>query len=359
MTIMTDRPPDVSLTIYVGVDTHKDTHHAAIIDSLGKRIGDREFPATGPGHRALLAWIAGTGVVAKVGVEGTGSYGTTLTTALRGAGLEVVDVDRVDRKSRRFHGKTDTIDAYSAAQSVLAGRVSTIPKTHDGDVEAIRFLHNARHFTVKARAEAITMLKSAVVNAPEHIRGPLRDLTDKALFDTCARLRPGVVEPGKLDAAIKTALRSMAQQILELGAHEKELKKHLTELVEATGPQLLEQTGIGFETGAQLLITFGDNRERITSEGAFAALCGVAPIPVSSGKTTRFRLNRGGNRQANRAIHVIVISRLTHDPRTRAYRDKRLAQGKSKRDIIRCLKRAVAREIYRLLKPAQPPKTEA
>lgn len=359
MTIMTDRPPDVSLTIFVGVDTHKDTHHAAIIDALGTKVGDREFPATAAGHRALLTWIAGTGVVAKVGVEGTGSYGTTLTTALRNAGLEVVDVDRVDRKTRRFHGKSDAIDAYSAAQSVLAGRVSTIPKTHDGDVEAIRFLHNARHFSVKARAEAITMLKSAVVNAPEHIRGPLRTLTDKALIDTCARLRPGVVEPGKLDAAIKTSLRSMAQQILELGAHEKELTKQLTVLVRATGPQLLEQTGIGFETGAQLLITFGDNRERITSEGAFAALCGVAPIPASSGKTTRHRINRGGNRQANRAIHVIVISRLTHDPRTRAYRDKRLAQGKSKRDIIRCLKRAVAREIYRLLKSSTPLKTEA
>ncbi|MDV8025345.1 IS110 family transposase [Rhodococcus sp. IEGM 1330] len=354
MTIITERPPDVSLTVYVGIDTHKDTHHAAIIDALGRPVADRQFPSTEVGHRALLAWIAGTGVAEKVGVEGTGSYGTTLTTFLRGAGLEVVDVDRVDRKARRFHGKSDSIDAHSAAQSVLAGRVSTIPKTHDGDVEAIRFLHNARHFSVKARAEAITMLKGAIVNAPDHIRAPLRDLPNKTLVETCARMRPGTVTPGNLDAAIKTSLRCLALQILELGTHEHTLKMQITTLVNATAPQLLDRFGIGFETAAQLLITFGDNRDRITSEGAFAALSGVSPIPASSGKTSRHRLNRGGNRQANRALHVIVMARLKHDADTRKYRDRRLAEGKSKRDIIRCLKRAVAREIYRLLKPAKP-----
>lgn len=357
MTIMTERPPDVSLTVYVGIDTHKDTHHAAIIDALGRPVADREFPSTDAGHRALLAWIAGTGVAEKVGVEGTGSYGTTLTTALRGAGLEVVDVDRVDRKTRRFRGKSDSIDAHSAAQSVLAGRVSTIPKTHDGDVEAIRFLHNARHFSVKARAEAITMLKAAIVNAPEHIRAPLRGLTDRVLFDTCARMRPGLVVVGDLTAAVKTALRTLAHSILELGAQSKALEKQITALVAAVSTPLLDAFGVGFETAAQLLITFGDNRDRIRNEGAFAALCGVCPIPASSGKTSRHRLNRGGNRQANRALHVIVMARLKHDERTRRYRERRLAEGKSKRDIIRCLKRAVAREIYLLLKPTKPVRT--
>jgi transposase len=351
MTIMTDQPPDVSLSMYVGIDTHKDTHHAAVIDHLGTKIGDQEFAATAAGHQALLAWLDGMGVVAKVGVEGTGSYGTTVTTALREAGLEVVDVDRVDRKNRRFHGKTDTLDAYSAAQSVLAGRVNTIPKTHDGDVEGIRVLRNARHIAVKSRAEAISSLKGAIVGLPEHLRAPLRGLTDTALFKTCARLRPGVVGPGNLDASLKSALRSLAQQILELGEHEKTLRKQITVLVTATAPQLIEQFGIGFDSAAQLLITFGDNPERITSEGAFAALCGVSPIPASSGQTSRHRLNRGGNRQANRALHVIVLARLKHDPRTIEYRDRRLAQGKTKRDIIRCLKRALAREIYRLLNP--------
>lgn len=351
MTIVTEQPPDVSLTIFVGIDTHKNTHHAAVIDAVGRRIGDREFPATKPGHHALLAWLSGIGVVEKVGVEGTGSYGTTVTTVLREHGLEVVDVDRVDRKSRRFHGKSDAIDAYSAAESVLAGRASTVPKTHDGDVEAIRFLRNTRRIVVKSRAEMMTVLKSTVAGAPDDVRGPLRELTDTALLHRCAQLRPGRIATGDVTAAIKTSLRVLAQQILELGAQAKALEKQITTLVEATAPLLLAAFGVGFETAAQLLITFGDNADRITSERALAALCGVAPIPASSGQTSRHRLNRGGDRQANRALHVIVMARLKYDPRTRAYRDKRLAEGKSKRDIIRCLKRALAREIYRLLNP--------
>lgn len=359
MTIVTERPLNVSLTIYVGIDTHKDTHHAAIIDSLGREVGDREFPSTGAGHRAMLAWLDGAGVVGKVGVEGTGSYGTTLTTALRSAGLEVVDVDRVDRKTRRFHGKSDALDAYSAARSVLAGRVSTTPKTHDGDVESIRFLRNARRIIVKSRAEMITVLKSSIVTAPEHLRESLRELPDTALFTTCARMRPSEVAAGDLTASAKSSMKMLATTIIELGTQAKALEKQITVLVEAAAPQLLARFGVGFETAAQLLITFGDNRERITSEGAFAATCGVSPIAASSGKTTRFRLNRGGNRQANRALHVIVMARLKHDPRTRAYRDRRLGEGKSKRDIIRCLKRAVAREIYQLLKTTKPTENKA
>lgn len=346
---MTENPPDVSLTIVAGVDTHKDTHHAAIIDHLGRKVADREFPATAAGYRALLAWLTGTGIVARVGIEGTGSYGSALTTVLLTAGIEVVDVDRTDRRSRRFHGKSDPLDAYSAARIAAAGLARTIPKTHDGDVESIRFLHNARRSAVKARAEAITGLKSALVNAPDTIRDQLRHLTTTAMINACAALRPTKVTPGALTAAIKTALRSMARRIHLLDADIGALEADLKVLIDDTAEDLVGRFGVGYETAAQLLITVGDNPHRIGTEAAFASLCGVAPIPASSGKTTRHRLNRGGNRQANRALHIIVMARLKHDPRTQTYRDKRLAQGKSKRDIIRCLKRAVAREMFLLL----------
>lgn len=346
---MTENPPDVSLTVFAGGDTHKDTHHAAIIDHLGRGIGDREFPATAAGYRALLAWVRGAGVVARIGVEGTGSYGSALTAVLQEAGIEVVDVDRTDRQSRRFQGKSDSLDAYSAARLAAAGIARTVPKAHDGDVEAIRFLHNTRRTAVKSRAEAITALKSAVVNAPEPIREQLRDLATKALVEACAGLRPGTVEPGALAAAVKTALRSLARRIRMLDHEIAALEADLHPLVDDAAADLIARFGVGYETAAQLLVTVGDNPDRISNEAAFASLCGVAPIPASSGKTSRHRLNRGGNRQANRALHIIVLARLKRDPRTRAYRDKRLAQGKSKRDIIRCLKRAVAREMFQLL----------
>lgn len=354
MTSMTETPPDVSLTIHAGVDTHKHTHHAAIIDHLGRRITDREFPTTDAGHHQLLTWLAGVGVVASVGVEGTGSYGAGLTHVLRDAGLTVVEVDRPDRRTRRRHGKSDPIDAYAAATAALTGRATTVPKTHDGDVEAIRFLHNARRSVVKSRAEAITTLKAMIVNAPETIRADLRALSDPKLFRTCAALRPGPIVPGDLTAAVKTSLRSLARRILDLTAESRALRTNIATLVAHTAPQLLERCGVGVLTAAQLLITVGDNPGRITSEGAFANLCGVAPIPASSGRMTRYRLNRGGDRQANRALYTIVVTRLKHDDRTRAYRDKRHAQGKTKREIIRCLKRAVAREMFALLNPATP-----
>jgi len=345
---MTETPPAVSLTVYVGVDTHKDTHHAAIVDSVGRQIGDREFPVTASGHRQLLAWLASTGIVARVGVEGTGSYGCALTTVLREAGLTVVDVDRPDRRARR-HGKSDPIDAYAAATAALSGRATTTPKTHDGNVEAIRFLRNARRSAVKARAEAMTTLKAMIVTVPEPVRESLHGLTDAQLLRTCARMRPAPITDGNITAAAVTSLRSLARRILELTDEERALTKQIRTLVAHTAPELLDRVGVGAETAAQLLTTFGDNRDRIVSEAAFASLCGVAPIPASSGKTHRHRLNRGGDRQANRALYIIVITRIAHDERTHNYVARRTTEGKTTREIIRCLKRAVAREIYRLL----------
>lgn len=349
MTSMTENPPDVSARIFVGVDTHKDTHHVALTDHLGRDLDDREFASTAAGVTELIAWITAAGAVERVGVEGTGSYGSTLATALHNADVEVVDVDRPDRRARRAQGKSDPIDARSAARAALTGKATTTPKAHDGNVEAIRFLHNARHSCVKSRAEAITQLKSMIVNAPDSIRTELRDLTDADLFATCRRFAPATHRVLTLDEAVQNALRTIAIRIDSLTTEERDLTKHIEALVAEHAPQLLARFGIGVNTAAQLLITVGDNPDRITTEAAFAHLCGVAPIQASSGRTHRHRLNRGGDRQANRALYIIALVRLRSDERTKRYRDRRLAEGKTPREIMRCLKRAIAREVFGLL----------
>lgn len=345
---MIETPADVSTAIVVGVDTHKDTHHAAIVDHLGRGIGDREFPATPAGYRQLLGWATAAGSITAVGVEGTGSYGLGLTRTLLGSGLEVVEVDRPDRRARHTHGKSDPIDAYAAAIAVISGRATTTPKRHDGQVEAIRLLHNTRRLAVKSRAEALTSLKSAIVTCPEPLRSQLAGLTRTVLITTCTGLRPHTGTDTVLRAA-KIALRSTAHRIRALTDEIDTLDAELDTLTTAAAPQLRARPGIGIDSAAQLLITVGANADRITSEAALAHLCGVAPLQASSGRTHRHRLNRGGDRQANRALHTIVIHRLRTDARTQAYRNRRRAEHKTNREINRCLKRALAREIYQLL----------
>ena len=351
MSSMTHTRTDVSLEVFLGVDTHKNTHHAALVDHLGRAVGDCEFTADPDGYRQLLVWTAGAGVVVRAGVEGTGSYGAGLTRVLRAAGIVVAEVCEPDRAARRRHGKSDPVDAYAAAAAALSGRAQVVPKTRDGDVESIRLLHNVRRSAVKDRAQALTQLKSTIVSAPEPLRTQLRCLTRKKLVTTCAGLRPGSIVDGGVLAAAKLALKSLATRIRHLDTEVAACDKQLTLLTRRTAPQLLALVGVGVETASQLLCTVGDNRDRITSEASLAALCGVAPLLASSGKTNRHRLNRGGDRQANRALHVIVLSRLKHDPRSKDYMARRIAEGKSKRETIRCLKRYVAREIFGVLNP--------
>jgi transposase len=341
---MTDHPGGV----IGGVDTHGATYHAAVIDPIGRHLGDQEFPADTAGHQAMAAWLAGHGTLIAVGVEGTGSYGTQLARHLTAAGITVVEVDRPDRKARRMTGKSDPLDAYAAAMAVASGRASGTPKTRDGLVEAIRALHVARRGAVKARTAAINQLKSQVITAPGALREQLTALSTTELIATCARLRPG---PDLTDpvAAAKKALRAMARRWQMLDAEAGEHETDIAALVRAANPALLALPGVGPLTAAQLLITAGDNPQRMRSEGAFAHLTGSAPIPASSGQTRRHRLSRGGDRQANNALHMIVISRLRHDERTRAYAARRTAEGLSKKDIIRCLKRYIAREAYKAL----------
>ncbi|MFE3474192.1 IS110 family transposase [Streptomyces cavourensis] len=335
-------------TVFAGVDTHTDTHHAAVVDPLGRPVADQEFPTTTQGYRALLTWLITFGYVQAVGVECTGSYGAGLTAVLSAADLMVVEVNAPDRGTRHACGKSDPIDAYAAARAAASGRATAIPKSHAGTVEALRQLRVARASAIKARTQAINQLIGLRVTAPEPLRASLTGLTRKALVKCCLRLRPGADLRCPADAA-RYALRQLARRIRVLTEEIDEVTERLTMLTTSAGPELVALFGVGTETAGQLLVTAGDNAERLRSEAAFAALCGAAPVPASSGRTDRHRLSRGGDRQANRALHMIAVVRMRYCPRTRAYVARRTQQGLTKKDIIRCLKRFIAREVYRAL----------
>lgn len=363
MTIVADRPPTVdAIEVTGGVDTHADSHVAAIIDPLGRHLGHRSFPATSAGYRELAAWMATLGEVILVGIEGTGAYGAGLARTLSALGLAVVEVDRPDRKARRDQGKSDPIDAYAAARAAAAGRATGTPKSRTGDVESVRALRVARGGAVKGRAVALTQLKALIVTAPEGLRTELHGLDGARLIGRCARLRsarrqapvPSVhaqraPRPGPLldpTAATKRALSSIAGRILILDTEIAELDDDLHGLITPLAPTLLALPGVGLDVAGQLLATAGDNPDRLRNEAAFAHLCGSAPIPASSGKTTRHRLNRGGDRSANAALYRIVLCRLRWDPATRHYVERRTKQGRTKAEILRCLKRYVVREVF-------------
>ncbi len=364
MTIVADTPTPVDVFgVTLGIDTHADTHVAAVIDPLGRHLGQATFDTTVSGFKALLAWANEFGPITLAGVEGTGAYGAGLARFLTAEDIVVVEVDRPDRKTRRDQGKSDPIDAYAAARAAASGRASGTPKTRTGDVESVRVLRVARTGAVRARAKALTQLKSLIVTAPDALRAQLDSLDGTRLATTCARLRPTRDEaptpspfakraprPGRLvdpTAATKRALASIAGRVQDLDAEIAELDDDLEALLAPIAPTLLALQGVGLDVAGQLLVTAGDNPERIHNEAAFAHLCGVAPIPASSGKNSNnFRLNRGGDRAANAALYRIVMCRLRWDPATRAYVEHRTKQGKSKKNIIRCLKRYIAREVY-------------
>ncbi|MGH3522423.1 MAG: IS110 family transposase [Mycobacterium sp.] len=338
----------------VGVDTHSDVHVAVAVDELGRRLSVESFHAGPDGYVALEHWATRLGPVMAFGIEGTGSWGAALTRQLRAGGHHVVEVNRPDRSTRRRHGKSDPIDAEAAARAVPAGTATSVPKAGDGKVEMIRALQVARRSAQKARSQAANQLRALLVTAPAQLREQLRAVGITELVNTAARWRTGT-EPGTHLTVIKHAMRSLARRHQQLTDEIHDLDAHLRRLIGKAAPDLIAVKGLGPVTCAALLIAVGDNPERLRSESAFAHLCGVAPIPASSGKTTRHRLNRGGNRQANYALYILAITRLAWDPRTRAYAARRRAEGKSNKDIIRCLKRHIAREIYRLLTATNQP----
>ena len=331
-----------------GVDTHADTHTAAVIDEVGRMLAHREFPADPAGYRALLTWMRGHGRLVQIGIEGTGSYGAGLARYLHAEGVAMVEVDRPDRKARRAHGKSDPIDAQAAALAALSGRAAGTPKTRDGVVEAIRVLRVTRAGAVKAHTATVNTLIGLVRTAPEPLRSQLDPLEGEDLISTAAALRPG---PDRRDptTAAKVALRRLARRCRHLREEIREADADLRELTRLAAPELLTRPGVGPDVSAQLLISAGDNPERLRSEAAFALLCGAAPLPASSGRTDRHRLNRSGDRQANRALHTVALTRMRHHQPTKDYVARRTQEGLSKKEIMRCLKRYIARELYRLI----------
>lgn len=338
--------------VYGGVDTHRDTHVAAVVDSTGRVLGTSWFDADGAGYAQLGDWLGAQGRVVRVGVEGSGSYGAGLARYLTEAGVEVIEVNRPNRQLRRRLGKTDATDAEAAARSVLNGQASGVPKTGDGPVEAIRMLQIARRSAVKARTQAINQLHAVVVTAPEQVKHQLRGVSGNTRIKICAGFRPGTAET--TTAYAKKALRVLARRHQSLTAEIKDLDTDIKRLCAETNQALLSAFGVGADTAAVLLVTAGDNPERMRSEASFAALCGVSPVQASSGRIVRHRLNRGGNRQANNALWRIATTRMRWHQPTIHYVEKRRTEGKTRREIIRCLKRHIAREIYHLLTNPHP-----
>ena len=338
-----------------GVDTHSDGHVAAVIDDIGRILGTASFPVSAGGYQDLLAWMGGFGKVRRVGVEGTGTYGAGLTRFMSAAKVEVIEVNRPNRQLRRRRGKSDATDAEAAARAALNGEATAIPKSGDGPVEAIRVFQVTRRSAMKARTQAANQIRAIIVTAPEPLRERLYGLNTNARVKVCARFRPGTNLTDPI-SAVKRALQLLALRHQALSDEITELDAVIAGLCAKANPALLAATGVGPEVAATLLTAAGDNPDRMRSQGSFAALCGASPVEASSGKTIRHRLNQGGNRQANNALWWIAFIRLSCDDRTKAYAARRRSEGKSDREIIRCLKRYIAREIFRLLvNPPQVP----
>jgi transposase len=348
------RIAEQAMPVTGGVDTHADVHVAAVVDRVGRVLGTEAFPATAAGYRAALAWMSAHGELARVGVEGTGSYGTGLARYLAGCGIEVAEVIRPNRQARRRRGKSDAADAVAAALAALSGEASGMPKSRDGAAESIRALRVARAGAVKARTQAGNQLRDLILTAPEPLRQQLAGLPSGRQVDVAARFRPG--GPACPAEGTKAAMASVARRCQQLTAEITRLDTMLDELVRHAAPEgFLAKRGVATQVTAALLVTTGDNPGRVRREASFAALCGASPVDASSGKQIRHRLNRGGDRQANSALWTIAMTRLAHDPRTKAYAARRTAEGKTKKEIIRCLKRYIAREIYKALcRPQRP-----
>lgn len=331
--------------VIIGIDTHKATHVAVAIDTQGTRLAALSIPTNPKGYLELERWARTLGKVSAFGIEGTGSYGAGLSQSLLAQGHNVIEVTRPNRQLRYTQGKTDSLDAEGAARSVLSGQATALPKTQTGSSEMIRHLKIARDTAVKSRSQSMVTLKTLIINAHAELRDVLDQIRGKvALIRHIAAFRPGDINTPL--ASGKAAMRALARRWLwlheEIIAHDKELERLVTE----RAPDLMMSHGIATLAVAEMLILVGDDPIRIRSEAAFAKLCGVCPIPASSGKTHRFRLNRGGNRQANAALYRVAIVRMKNHEPTLAYVKKRTKDGNSKSEIIRCLKRYIVREIY-------------
>ena len=334
-----------------GVDTHADVHVAAAIDHNGGLLGVESFAADGAGYENLLGWLVGFGELIRIGVEGTGSYGVGLARFLTTTGIEVVEVDRPNRQVRYKMGKSDPTDAVAAARAALSGQASVTPKARNGSVEQMRVLLVARRSARQQRIQSLNQLRHLVLTAPEPIRIRFKDRYKAGLVTEAANMRP---RQGADPVAFTTnmVIRDLARRVKGLNAEMGNTDRILTTLIRDTAPSLLELYGLGPDSAATLLVTAGDNPERLHSERAWAHMCGVTPIPASSGKVTRYRLNRGGDRNANAALYRIVLTRMSSHEQTRTYVARRRAEGRTTAEIMRCLKRYVARQVFKHLPAA-------
>jgi transposase len=335
-------------TVVGGVDTHADAHVAAALDANGGVLGVESFPADEAGFEDLLGWLVGFGRVSLVGVEGTGSWGVGLARFLAGAEVEVVEVDRPNRQARRKVGKSDPTDAVAAARAALSGAASGIPKTRNGPVEQMRVLLVAKRSARAQRIQTLNQLRHLVFTGPEPIRVRFKDRYKTGLITEAAAMRPRNGSDPVLFTT-NVVIRGLARRIQGLTNEVRIIDAMLRELVTVTAPSLLELYGVGVDAAASLLVTAGDNPDRLRSERSWAHLCGVTPVPASSGKTIRYRLNRGGDRQANSALYRIVLTRMSSHPETRRYVARRRAEGLTSLEVIRCLKRYVARQAFKHL----------
>jgi len=298
----------------------------------------------------MLAWMRSFGQVQRIGIESTGTYGAGLLRFMQKAGIEILEVTAPDKHDRRKRGKSDDLDAQNAAHAAFAGKRTVTPKSRDGMIESLRVLKACRKTAVAARRVALQMIQNTIVCAPDELRETLRKMTRMQLIRTLAAWRPELTDYRNVASAYRITLKSLGRRYLELHDEIADLDTMIVAIVDELAPALVARNSIGHETAAQLLLTAGDNVQRLRSEASFAALCGVSPVPASSGKTTRHRLSRGGDRAANSALHIIAIGRLRTDPRTQAYVAKRITEGHSKLEAIRCLKRYIAREVFSLIK---------
>ena len=344
--------------IIIGVDTHEHVRAAVAIDALGARLGATTIPVGEHGYRTLETWARSLGPVRAFGVEGTGSYGDGLSRFPRERGHAVLEINRPDRRLRREKGKSDPLDAENAARAALGNQATALPRSGTGVVEMIRHLKVARDTAVKGRTQAVLTLKTIIVSALAALRGQLDRITGRmTLIRRLAALRPGPIT--STTASAKPSLRAIARGWLALDEEIRSHDAHLEALTAARAPELVRAHGMGAGTAAAMLLLVGDNPEWIRSEAAFAKLCGACPVPASSGRTVRHRLNRGGSRQANAALYQVVVTRMRGHRPTLDYVRMRTREEKAKPEIIRCLKRFVAREIFGYLcatpKPADTP----
>lgn len=333
--------------LVIGVDTHLDIHVGALMNQAGQLLGLKSFSVSKAGYNDLWQWASAFGELSSAGLEGTGTYGAGLCRFLLDKGVHVVEVNRPDRARRRQNGKSDPLDAENAARSVLAGTATARPKDQSGACEAMRIVSVARRSAVKAKTQAINQIRAILVSAPQDIRERLWRSNTRECVRACSRLRH--LGDGVLLETLTTTLKSLANRWLELSQEIIQLDRKLKQLTDEYAPGMRRQFGLGPQTVATLLTVAGENSERLKNEAAFAALCGVNPLPASSGKTIRHRLNRGGSRAANNSLWTIAMVRMRSDPRTRTYVERRTADGLTSKEIHRCLKRYIARELFPIM----------